>query len=98
MYQLLGRKSLDKINFGEFLAIRKIFSPKFCIVWNAYSHNNIKTLSMCVVGQLLSDAKAASIVKNLMTASGRYPWHQTVVQMKTQICVYVASLSVHKVW
>ena len=53
---------------------------------------------MCVVSQLLSDAKAASIVENLMTVSGQYPWHHTVVQTKTQICVYVASLSVHKVW
>ena len=46
---------------------------------------------MCVVGQLSSDAKAASIAKNVMATSGRYPWHQTVIQMKTQICYSVAS-------
>ena len=87
---------MDKINFGEFLAscqiCQNVLPPKFCIVWNAYSHNSIKTLSMCVVSQLSSDAKATSIAKNLMATSGWYPWHQTVVQMKTQICYSVCSM------
>ena len=47
---------------------------------------------MCVVSQLSSDAKATSIAKNLMATSGWYPWHQTVVQMKTQICYSVCSM------